>query len=107
MAELNRFEASRKVCTSFARYFDAVISDLLALLSQDVDDVRTSTAAKSHQQHLYWSCGRTPLSVSLHNLGVSAGTDADKKVVSSIMHSCLRLCHDSLSFLLASAKTCT
>src|SRR5260370_8518370 len=98
MAELNRLEASRKVCTSFPRYFDAVISDLFALLSQDVDDVRTGTATKSYQQQLYWSCGRTPLSVGLHNLSVSAGTDANEKAVSSVFHICLRPCHQYLSF---------
>src|SRR5205085_10382931 len=80
--------AARKLFSSFAAHFDAIIGYLLPLLFQNGNYIDSGAASQRYQQQLHRRSGEAPLRVSFDRLCVPGWRYADKNFITRELDDC-------------------
>src|SRR5437588_9654191 len=83
--------AARKLFSSFAAHFDAIVGDPLPLLFQNGNYIDSSAASQRYQQQLHRRSGAVPLRIGLDRLCVPGWRDADKQFIARKLDDCFAL----------------
>src|SRR2546425_6317983 len=83
--------AARKLLSSFAAHFDAIVSDHLPLLFQNGNYIDSGAASQRNQQQLHRRGGEVPLRIGFDRLRVPRWRDADKKFIARELDDCFAL----------------
>jgi hypothetical protein len=68
--------------SSLSSHLHAIVCHLLALFSQDGDDVNRRAASESYQQQLDWRGSTRALVIGIERLGVPARGNGNEQIVS-------------------------
>src|SRR6266567_8225750 len=76
---------ARKIFAAIPMHFDAIVGDVLPLLSQNRDHINTSTSTQGKQEQFHWSGSAAPVRVGFNGLRVARRRDTHEEIVAREM----------------------